>query len=162
MLEDFGIDIFEEPCVWEDYESNQKVNKALKKIKLAGGEQDTSLFRWKDICKNNVYDILQPDLYYNGGIIKALQVAEMAHQFGKKIAPHSPKADPLALPFLHFICLIPNAYGFQEYPARPAKQPAWYTPHINLKEGKIAVPEGIGLGVTYDNDIWARAKVIEN
>jgi L-alanine-DL-glutamate epimerase-like enolase superfamily enzyme len=161
MLEDFGVDIFEEPCVWEDYESNQKVNKALKKIKLAGGEQDTSLFRWKDICKNNVYDILQPDLYYNGGIIKALQVAETAHQFNKKIAPHSPKADPLAMPFLHFISLIPNAYGFQEYPARPAKQPTWYSPQITLKDGKMKVPEGIGLGVIYDEEIWAKVKVVE-
>jgi L-alanine-DL-glutamate epimerase-like enolase superfamily enzyme len=161
MLEDYGVDIFEEPCVWEDYESNQKVNQALRKIKLAGGEQDTSLFRWKDICKNKVYDILQPDLYYNGGIIKALQVAEIAQQFGKKIAPHSPKADPLAMPFLHFICLIPNAYGYQEYPARPAKQPTWYTPQIALKAGKMTIPEGFGLGVNYDEEIWVKTKLIE-
>jgi L-alanine-DL-glutamate epimerase-like enolase superfamily enzyme len=160
MLEDYQVDIFEEPCKWEDYESNQKVNKALKKLKLAGGEQDTSLFRWTDICKNDVYDVLQPDLYYNGGIIKALQVAELAHQYGKKIAPHSPKADPLAMPFLHFVGLIPNLYGFQEYPARPAKQPTWYNPQILVKDGKLQIPTGTGLGINYDEEIWAKAKVI--
>jgi L-alanine-DL-glutamate epimerase-like enolase superfamily enzyme len=160
MLIDYQVDIFEEPCKWEDYESNRLVNKALKKIKLAGGEQDTSLFRWADICKNDVYDILQPDLYYNGGVIKALQVAEIAYRYGKKIAPHSPKADPLALPFLHLVSLLPNLYGFQEYPARPAKQPAWYSPHILVQGGSLQVPNEAGLGVSYDETIWAKAKVI--
>lgn len=160
MLIDYQVDIFEEPCKWEDYESNRLVNKALKNIKLAGGEQDTSLFRWTDICKNDIYDILQPDLYYNGGIIKALQVAEIAEQYKKKIAPHSPKADPLALPFLHLVSVIPNLYGLQEYPARPAKQPSWYSPHILLQKGKLQIPNEVGLGVHYDDEIWTKAEVI--
>ncbi|MCU0392678.1 MAG: hypothetical protein MUE81_16330 [Thermoflexibacter sp.] len=161
LLIDYQVDIFEEPCQWENYEGNRLVNKALKKIKLAGGEQDTSLYRWKDICQEDVYDILQPDLYYNGGIIKALQVAELAQQFGKKIAPHSPKADPLAMPFLHLVSLIPNLYGFQEYPARPAKQPTWYSPSILVKEGKLTIPTQAGLGVSYEEEIWAKAQVVK-
>jgi L-alanine-DL-glutamate epimerase-like enolase superfamily enzyme len=160
MLIDHQADIFEEPCKWEDYQGNRQVNQALKKIKLAGGEQDTSLYRWADICQRDVYDVLQPDLYYNGGMIKALQVAELAQQHGKSVAPHSPKADPLALPFLHLVSLVPNLYGFQEYPARPAPQPSWYTPHVLVKDGKMTVPTTPGLGVQYDDGIWAKAKTV--
>jgi L-alanine-DL-glutamate epimerase-like enolase superfamily enzyme len=158
MLEDYGVAIFEEPCPWEDYEGNRLVNKALKKIKLAGGEQDTSYFRFEDLLKNKVYDIIQPDIYYNGGIVRGLKVAYLAEKHSKSIAPHSPKADPLEMPFLHLAAVCPALYGFQEYPARPQKQPDWYNPHVLLKNGNLIVPETPGLGVNYDESIWAKAE----
>jgi L-alanine-DL-glutamate epimerase-like enolase superfamily enzyme len=157
MLEDYGVAIFEEPCPFEDYESNQKINKALKKLKLAGGEQDTSLYRFKDIIKNNVYDVVQPDLYYNGGIIRCLQVAQMAAQSGKTIAPHSPKTDPLAAPMLHFASVVPNLEGYQEWEGFNNKQKSWWGRHFQMIDGKVKVPEGSGLGVIYDEQIWSKA-----
>ncbi|WP_373523022.1 enolase C-terminal domain-like protein [Aquiflexum sp.] len=78
FLEEHGVSIFEEPCYWEDYASNQKIAASLKTMKLAGGEQDTSYLRWKDIAQNQVYHVLQPDLYYNGGIIRAFYVEKLA------------------------------------------------------------------------------------
>lgn len=74
FLEEYGVAIFEESCYWEDYESNRKVAASLKKMKLAGGEQDTSYLRIKAICEKDVYHFLQPDLYYNGGLLRAFYV----------------------------------------------------------------------------------------
>ncbi|MEZ4904350.1 MAG: hypothetical protein R2822_22680 [Spirosomataceae bacterium] len=50
-----------------------------------------------------------PDLYYNGGILRTLQVAEMARQYGARvgIAPHTPKADPLIAPFWQVAACCP-------------------------------------------------------
>lgn len=160
MLEDFGVDILEEPCPWEDYEANRKVKEAMKKIKVAGGEQDTSLYRFKDILQQKVYDIVQPDLFYNGGLIRSLKVAEMAKESGKFIAPHSPKADPLAAPLLHFASVVTNLYGYQEYPAsfNVQKMPGWYSPHLIVKDGWLKVPIGEGLGIQYDEAIWKKAR----
>jgi len=154
LLENNGIDIFEEPCSYEDYSANRSVNKNLKKIKLAGGEQDTSMRRWNDICTQNVYDILQPDVYYNGGIIRSLEVAYLAKRYQKFVAPHSPKADPLFAPFSQLIRVIPNLYGFQEYPSGAKAQPTWYHPHINIKDGKLDLLNGAGLGIEYDYGIF--------
>ncbi|MCU0354889.1 MAG: mandelate racemase/muconate lactonizing enzyme family protein, partial [Cytophagales bacterium] len=160
MLEDYGVAIFEEPCPWEDYDGNRAVNKALKKIKMAGGEQDTSWFRFRYLLETDVYDIVQPDVYYNGGLVRALKIAALAQQFKKGMAPHSPKADPLEASFLHVAAVCPSLYGFQEYPARPGRQPDWYQPHILVKDGSLAVPESAGLGIAYDESIWQKAERI--
>ena len=157
FLEAHDVAIFEEPCPWEDYEANRRVAAALRKVKVAGGEQDSSVYRFRDIIQHRVYDVVQPDLYYNGGIIRGYRVAQLAAKAGLGIAPHSPKADPLEAPFLHLAAVLPNLEGFQEYPARPGKQPAWYTPHILMKDGKLPVPTGPGLGIAYDEAVWKKA-----
>jgi L-alanine-DL-glutamate epimerase-like enolase superfamily enzyme len=160
LLEDNGIDIFEEPCAFENYAGNRQVNKTLNTMKLAGGEQDTSWFRWLDIVETDVYSVLQPDLYYNGGIVRALKVAHLAAAHGKFFAPHSPKADPLHAPFSQVMAVAPAVYGFQEYPSKAAKQPAWYAPHIVVKNGALPILEGVGLGIEYDKTIFEKAERI--
>lgn len=152
FLESFGVSIFEEPCYWEDYEGNAKVRASLKKMKLAGGEQDTSYLRFMDLAKNHVYDVLQPDLYYNGGLLRAFYVEKMAIKYGRTIAPHSPKNDPLAAPFFQFASVSSVLEGFQEFPGGKKIYPNWYFPHFEIKEGKIQVPTGPGLGLEYDLD----------
>ncbi len=161
LLQDYGVEIFEEPCNFEDEEGTLKVSRALKKIKLAGGEQDTSVYRFRRLAQNSVYDILQPDLYYNGGILRTLQVSLLANQYGKKgVAPHTPKADPLIAPFWQVAALIPNLYGLQEFVYNPGSQiPSWHS-SIEVKSGMMSIPNRAGLGVEYDPEIWKSAENI--
>jgi L-alanine-DL-glutamate epimerase-like enolase superfamily enzyme len=156
FLEEHNVDIFEEPCPWEDFESNKKVADALKKIKVAGGEQDTSYYRFEWYCKNDGLDIIQPDTFYNGGILRGLAIARLAEKFNKGFAPHSPKSDPLEAPFLHLAAVAPALYGFQEFPltAVGKKSPDWFTPHFVLKDGKLPISNEAGLGIRYDEQIW--------
>ena len=120
-------------------------------VVLAGGEQDSSLFRFRRLAQNKVYDLLQPDLYYNGGIMRALQVSAIASHYAMKgIAPHTPKADPLIAPFWQVAALAPNLFGLQEfvYDAQSVK-PTWHT-KIEAKDGLVEIPSGPGLGIDYD------------
>ncbi|WP_080059924.1 mandelate racemase/muconate lactonizing enzyme family protein [Spirosoma aerolatum] len=161
MLEDNGVAIFEEPCNFEDEDGLRNVNRALTKLRLAGGEQDTSLYRFDRLARTDVYDLLQPDLYYNGGILRALQVAEIARKYNKSIAPHTPKADPLIAPFWHLAAVCPNLYGLQETVFDLASKPVtWYTPPIRIQNGAIQIPNLPGLGITYDETIWKTAERI--
>lgn len=161
FLQQHGVDIFEEPCNFEDEDGMRTVNQALKKIVLAGGEQDSSLYRFRRLAQTNVYDLLQPDLYYNGGILRTLHVAEIARKYGKHIAPHTPKADPLIAPFWQVAALAVNLYGLQEFVYNPGQQSsAWYSPHIRVEGGKMQIPDTAGLGIKYDESIWKRAEKI--
>ncbi len=161
MLEDNGVAIFEEPCYWEDYAANKKVADTLTKMKLAGGEQDSSYLRFRDIIENRVYHVVQPDLYYNGGLLRTHYVGKMAEKNGLTIAPHSPKADPLAAPFFQFAAVTPILEGFQEYPFVRNPFPDWYFPHFKIEAGKVQVPTGPGLGLEYDDSLWIKAKKID-
>ncbi|WP_194974901.1 mandelate racemase/muconate lactonizing enzyme family protein [Aquiflexum lacus] len=162
FLEDYGVSIFEEPCYWEDYASNQKIAASLKTMKLAGGEQDTSYLRWRDIAQNKVYHVLQPDLYYNGGMLRAFYVEKLAIANGLSLAPHSPKDDPLAAPFFQLASVSPILEGYQEFPGGKKKYPDWYYPHFDIENGFIKVPSGPGLGLEYDEYIFIKAKIINS
>jgi L-alanine-DL-glutamate epimerase-like enolase superfamily enzyme len=159
FLEAHNVDIFEEPCPWEDFESNKKVADALKKIKVAGGEQDTSYHRFEWYCKNDGLDILQPDTFYNGGLLRGLAVDKLAMKYKKHFAPHSPKSDPLEAPFLHLAAVTQSLYGFQEFPltAVGKKQADWFAPHFIVKDGKLPISNEAGLGIQYDEQIWREA-----
>lgn len=152
FLEEHNADIYEEPCNWEDFEANKKVRDAMTKIKIAGGEQDTSYYRFQWYCSNKGLDVLQPDVFYNGGMLRTYQIAQLADQYKVGFAPHSPKADPLAAPFLHLASVAPALYGYQEYPLSGVgqTQPDWYEPKFEVKDGKLNIPEGPGLGIRYD------------
>src|ERR1700691_618185 len=57
---------FEEPCPWEQLGDTKKVADALD-IKIAFGEQNSSLWQFQWMIENRVMDVVQPDLNYNGG-----------------------------------------------------------------------------------------------
>lgn len=161
FLESYGVAIFEEPCSFEDEDGMRQVNQALTKIMLAGGEQDSSLYRFARLARTGVYDLFQPDLYYNGGILRTLQAAEIVRQHGKQFAPHTPKADPLIGPFWQIAALALNLYGLQEFVFNPGEKPdSWYSPTIQVQNGKMTIPNTPGLGIQYDEGIWKGAERI--
>src|ERR1035437_2749974 len=79
---------FEEPCPWEELSETKKVADALE-MKVAFGEQDSSLWLFQWMIENKVMDVVQPDLNYNGGFIRAARVARMARQANMWICPHN-------------------------------------------------------------------------
>src|SRR5687768_9951798 len=70
MLQDLKCGFFEEPCPWEELSETKRVADALA-MPVAVGEQDASLWRFHWMIENRVFDIVQPDLNYNGGFIRA-------------------------------------------------------------------------------------------
>ncbi|MBA3438585.1 MAG: mandelate racemase/muconate lactonizing enzyme family protein, partial [Pyrinomonadaceae bacterium] len=106
MLEAHGVAIYEEPCPFDEYENTKQVTDALK-ITVAGGEQDTSLARFKWITSNHALDVVQPDINYHGGLIRTAQVAQMAATANLGIAPHNPKTGAREAHLLQFASWAP-------------------------------------------------------
>ena len=156
MLEAHGIGFYEEPCPWQEYEETWRVARALD-VPVAGGEQDSSLPQFDWMIRNQIVDLVQPDLLYSGGMLRCLRVARMAERAGLAITPHSPKADPLAACMLHFASIVPNLGSHQEFSGRARRPESWFEPRFEARGGRLAVPEGLGLGVRYDAALWAGA-----
>jgi len=160
ILEDYGVAIYEEPCPFEEYEDTLAVSQALKKIKVAGGEQDSSSARWRWIVKNRMLDVVQPDIYYNGGLLRTTMVARMAAAAKIGIAPHNPKVGIEEAHLLQFVASVPNLEGLQEYNGRAKLDESFYAPQLKIKNGLLEVPNGAGLGVTIDPDFIKKAAII--
>ncbi len=158
ILEDNGYSFFEEPCPFEQYEETKKVADALD-IDVAGGEQDCNMGHFRVMIRDRIVDIVQPDPMYNGGIIRAMRVARMAEEAGMKVTPHSPKHNPELATLLHFASVVRNTGPFMEFPAAIVNYDSWYHPAFEIHEGgRITVPTGSGLGITYDEAIWEQAE----
>jgi L-alanine-DL-glutamate epimerase-like enolase superfamily enzyme len=159
LLEAHGVDTFEEPVPFDEYEHTKQVADALRTVKVAGGEQDTSLARWRhSIIGPRAVDVVQPDILYNGGFYRTWMVAQLAHAAGLGVAPHNPKVGAEEAHLLQFAAAVPNLSGLQEYhiDARPSR--GWYAPEIVVKDGMLAVPTGPGLGIEIDPAAIRRAE----
>ena len=160
LMERSKYQFFEEPCPWEENSLTKRVADTLD-IPIAAGECDNSLWRFQWLLENNAAQIIQPDLNYCGGIVRAARVARMAQAVGVPITPHSTETGAAGAKMLHFAAAIPNIGPYMEWPYRGKSKPAsWYTPELKICDGQIPLPEGPGFGVEFDPDYWKSAELL--
>jgi L-alanine-DL-glutamate epimerase-like enolase superfamily enzyme len=160
LMQDHNIDMFEEPCPFDHLEETKCIADALS-IPISGGEQETSLRRFRWMVQNNAVQVVQPDLHYNGGFIRAIRIARMAAEAGMTVIPHMSGGGVGYVDVLQFASCTPNIGDFHEYKGGLARTGPWYDPPLRLNNGAINVPTGPGLGITADADILRNAKVVE-
>tara|TARA_R110002124_G_scaffold206581_4_gene373181 strand:- start:21093 stop:22358 length:1266 start_codon:yes stop_codon:yes gene_type:complete len=148
IMEDYGYDFYEEPVPFDWYEETLKVTNAIK-IPIAGGEQEPSMrnFRW--LIKNDALDIVQPDIFYFGGMIRAMKVANMAATKGKTCTPHISGSGLGYLYMMHFVSALPNAGPYHEFKGFNHEIPLVNSSSsLSSVNGMVEVPTGPGLGIT--------------
>ena len=160
LLEEYKFEFFEEPVPFDWYEETKQVADALK-IPIAGGEQEYSLhgFRW--LIANDGLQIVQPDFYYFGGMIRSKKVALMANALGKKCTPHMSGGGIGFLYMIHFVSVLPNALPYHEF--KGLKTDVVFeckTSPLTVEEGMIKVPTGPGSGVDIDPDFLKKHQIV--
>src|SRR5580698_2301797 len=151
---------FEEPCPWEELSETKRVADALE-MKVAFGEQNSSLWQFQWIIDNKVCDVIQPDLNYNGGFTRAARVARMARKVNMWICPHNTQTGAASVNILQFAASTPNIGPYMEYVHRSeAKAESWYKPNFAIKNGVIPLPPGPGMGLEFDPDFIKKAAVV--
>ncbi len=161
LLKAYGYGFFEEPVLFDWYEETKQVADALT-IPIAGGEQEYSLhgFRW--LIANDGLQIVQPDNYYFGGMIRSMKVARMAQAFGKSCTPHMSGGGLGYLYMIHFVSALPNAFDHHEFKGLGTNvQFECKTSPLSVVDGKIKVPTGPGSGVEIDPDFIKKHEEVE-
>lgn len=160
ILEANNYVFFEEPVPFDWYEETKQVADALT-IPIAGGEQESSLHAFRWLIANNALQIVQPDMFYFGGMIRCIKVARMAAAYGKLCTPHITGEDLGYIYMMHFISAIPNAGNFHEFKGFDADMPVTSkTSSLKSDGGIFKVPTGPGLGVDVDADYVRKHKVV--
>ena len=150
---------YEEPCPYWELEWTAEVAAALK-IDVTGGEQDNDLAQWQRMIRMNAVDVVQPDIGYIGGITRAWRAGRLAAQARKKVVPHSANLSMVTLFSLHLMAALPNAGAFVEYTIEweNAVNRPFFKPVLNVREGRVQVPDGPGWGVEIDPGWLAAAQ----
>lgn len=161
ILEEYNIDFYEEPVPFDWYEETKLVNGALK-IPIAGGEQEPSMHNFRWLMAHHALDIVQPDIFYFGGMIRSMKVARMAEAFGKPCTPHISGSGLGYLYMMHFVSSIPNAGPFHEFKGFNTEIPLECpTSDLVSHDGIVSVPTGPGSGTIIDPDFIAKHQPVK-
>lgn len=161
MLESEGVSHFEEPCPYWEFEQTKAVADALT-IDVTGGEQDCEMLNWKYMIGMRAVDVVQPDIMYMGGLLRTLQVAEMAAKAGLPCTPHAANLSLVTMCTMHFLKAIPNAGKYLELSIEGPDYYPWQDglflgDPYRVEAGHVSVPDAPGWGITIDPQWLARA-----
>ncbi len=167
ILEEYNYYFYEEPVPWDWYEEQKLVEEALN-IPMAGGEEEFGIHAFRYLIGNEVFQILQPDLFYFGGMVRTMQVANMVEAAGLQVTPHISGGGLGFVYILQLVSVCPAAARFHEFKMFQTKDANGTTVPIESKaepfqsvNGVIKVPSGSGLGVNIDPDYVKTHKVVK-
>ena len=158
ILEEYNYYFYEEPLPWDWYEEQKQVEAALD-IPMAGGEEEFGMHAFRYLIGNEVFQIVQPDLFYFGGLIRTMKVACMAQAAGLSITPHISGGGLGYVYMLQMVSVCPAAAKYHEFKMFQTRDANGTMIPVESKaekfesiDGVIKVPSGSGLGVRIDPD----------
>jgi len=161
IMQEYKYAFFEEPVQFDWYEETKQVADALE-IPVAGGEQEPSMHNFRWLIGNGGLSIVQPDLFYFGGMTRCMRVALMANAFGKQCIPHISSTGLGYVYMMHFVACIPNSGPYHEFKEFNDVLP-YHCATSTLRSdqsGTVKLPSGPGFGVEIDPDFLARCEVL--
>ncbi len=158
LLEEIKCIHYEEPCPFDNFDDTKKVTDALD-VPIAFGEQESSHWRFQWCIREHVVDIVQPDVYYYGGMIRSRRVANMAEQAGMATTVHLSGGFGFVYS-LHFASCTPKIGPWQEYKKGVENYGQWFNPPLRIVDGAITIPTGPGVGIADPKELLKGATVI--
>jgi L-alanine-DL-glutamate epimerase-like enolase superfamily enzyme len=150
LMQEHRLAFLEEPVPFDYYDETKEVAGRLP-LPIAGGEQESSLRRFRWMIEQRGVDVVQPDLFYFGGFVRSIRVARMAAAAGMPCTPHMSGGGLGYLYVAHFASCVPNAGPFQEFKGTDESLPVSSdTSTLASVNGVLKVPSGPGLGVAFD------------
>ena len=161
-LEDMGWRLrwYEEPVVQEDLDGYAEVRRALA-TPIAGGENEYTLFGFKQLLEKRGIDIAQPDICIAGGFTGCRHIVALAHAHGVQVNPHVWASAVGQAASLQLIASIPVA-NHALFPkdillefdtsSHPFRNELTDMP-LRQKEGWVEIPQKPGLGIDVNRKI---------
>jgi len=158
-LEELGVFWLEEPFEPDEYEAYAELADAVE-LRVAAGEQDATVWGFRELLERGKVDVVQPDVTRCGGITETLRIAELAREHGAVTVPHAWKSGIIKAASLHVNAVLPDAL-FQEYCVADTPINTRLTKErLPIEaDGCIAVPSASGLGVELDLEVLEQLRV---
>ncbi|MEP7208233.1 MAG: mandelate racemase/muconate lactonizing enzyme family protein [Casimicrobiaceae bacterium] len=165
-LDDCALRWYEEPVVQEDLAGYREVRRAVG-CPIAGGENEFTLFGFRDLVAARAVDVVQPDIAASGGFTACRHITAIAHAHGVAVNPHVWGSAIGQAASLHLIAALPVAH-----PSLHAAEPIFeydqsahpfrrdlVTDPLAMRDGWVDVPMGPGLGIEVNRALLSRYSI---
>ena len=162
-LSDFNLRWYEEPVAPEDIAGYVEMRQKLT-MPIAGGENEHTLFGYRELLGAHAVDIAQPDVGSCGGITAARHIVALAHAHGIQVNPHVWGSAVAQAASLQVIAAVPPAHHslyaqapILEYDrsSHPFREQLVDQP-VRQVDGWVDVPARPGLGFEVDRTVLDR------
>ena len=171
-LEELGAYWFEEPVAPEDLDGYRELRAGLK-VNISGGEAEFNRWGWRQILENRGLDIAQPEVCALGGVSEYLRVLALCHAHFTPVINHVWGSAIAVATNLHLLAVMPPLPGglnpwepMLEFDTTDNRfrddlltEPLNIQAQVAAGDGTVAVPTGLGLGVTPDRDFLKHYEV---
>jgi len=165
-LDEYDLRWYEEPVVPEDLRGYAELRSKLA-TPIAGGENEHTLYGFRELLAANAVDIAQPDVGSCGGITAMRHIAALAQSHGVQVNPHVWGSAIAQAASLQVIAALPNAHHsihaqepILEFDrsSHPFREQLVAEP-VRQVGGWVEVPTRPGLGVEVDRATLDRYRV---
>lgn len=161
-LAQYDLRWYEEPVVPEDIAGYAEVRQRLP-MAIAGGENEHTMYGFRDLIASGGIDIAQPDISSCGGLSAGRHIVALAQASGVQVIPHVWGSAIAQAAALQFVASLPvtNHSIFSSEPifeydqsSHPFRRDLVSNP-TELTGHRIAINTGPGLGVQVDRAVIA-------
>ena len=162
-LEQYNLRWYEEPVAPEDIAGYVEMREKLS-MPIAGGENEHTLYGFRELLGAGAVDIAQPDLGSCGGITAARHIIAIAQSHGVQVNPHVWGSAIAQAASLQLLAALPVAHHslFAQEPilefdrsSHPFRVELIAKP-IQQVGGWVEIPSSPGLGVEVDRSVIAK------
>ena len=158
-LDELGCVWLEEPRPRFAFDELSRLSAEVQ-IPIAGGESNSELRDFVQMCELNAYRVLQPECLVMNGISDLRKVGVLAEAYGKEIVPHNGYGKIGMIAHMHLIASWRNAPYVEVIHDPPVGDYQHFLsvfddPPLVDAKGMIAMPESPGLGVAINKDLIA-------
>ncbi len=146
-LAEYDVRWLEEPVLADKLDSYVEIQRASP-IMISGGEHEYTRWGFRSIVENKAMDVLQPDIYWCGGISETLKICALASTFDLPVVPHGHSSHATA----HLIASQPpTTCPIQEFLVKwNAVHQFFLSDPLVPQNGVVRVPQTPGLGLAID------------
>jgi len=136
----------EEPLFADDYDGYRKLAETTT-IRIAGGENETTRYGFRQLIEQGGVDIIQPDVTRCGGLSEAKKIAQLAHSHHITCVPHAWSSGIVIAASLHLITAIPNGSLLEYCVAETPIRQEMLQSDIVVQDGYAQITDKPGLGI---------------
>lgn len=159
LVEDCNLMWFEEPVSGDDKRGMAEV-RAATAIPIAAGESEFNRFDFRDLAELRAADIFQPDLAICGGITEAVRIGAIASAFNLRLAPHLWTGALAFAAGMHVAASSPAGFILEYSLGANPLLHELAEESFTVENGRIAIPDRPGLGLTIDQGFVERFRVV--